>query len=409
MSTVTTSRTCSAPAGGYRRGAPGPPPAPGRGGGRPAAPPAAWSRPEFRDHAQAWLDQQLAAAGIERIGEIEQPRVRPWATVLRAPTTVGTVWMKAAGPQTTFEVELYPLLARTVPERVLTPLAADTTRGWVLLPDGGPTLGDRLEDSELVQRFVDALVHYARLQRTLAPHVGDLLALGVADMRPQVMPERFEQALEAAAPYVEQHGDPEARAAFARVGRLPDAVATWCSQLVDSRLPPSLDHNDLHPWNVLDGARFYDWGDSVVAHPFAAMLVPLGFVQRLLDVDLDNAQYVRARDAYLDVFADDAPGEDLASTLALACTVAKIARALTWDRALRAARGVADPRAGMRGTHRCARRGRDRLGTRRRGVRAPRRRRVRGAGRGAGGGGPAPPPPGRPPGSRGAAPGGGGR
>jgi hypothetical protein len=299
---------------------------------------AAWSRPEFRDDAEAWLDQQLAVAGIERIGGVEQPRVRPWATVLRAPTTAGTVWMKAAGPQTAFEVELYPLLARTVPERVLTPLAADTTRGWVLLPDGGPTLGDRLEGAELVEPFVDALVHYARLQRTLAPHVGDLLALGVADMRPQVMPERFEQALEAAAPYVDRHGDPEARAAFARVGRLPDAVAAWCAQLVDSRLPPSLDHNDLHPWNVLDGARFYDWGDSVVAHPFAAMLVPLGFVQRLLDVDLDNAQYVRARDAYLDVFADDAPGEDLASTLALACTVAKIARALTWDRALRAAR-----------------------------------------------------------------------
>ena len=217
--------------------------------------------------------------------------------------------MKAAGPQTAFEVELYPLLARTVPERALIAARRRHDSGWVLLPDGGPTLGTDFEDAELVEPFVDALVHYARLQRTLAPHVGDLLALGVADMRPQVMPERFEQALEAAAPYVDQHGDPEAHAAFARVGRLPDAVATWCAQLEDSRPPPSLDHNDLHPWNVLEGARFYDWGDSVVAHPFAAMLVPLGFVQRLLDVDLDNAQYVRARDAYLDVFADDAPGE----------------------------------------------------------------------------------------------------
>lgn len=39
-----------------------------------------------------------------------------------------------------------------------------------------------------------------------------------------------------------------------------------------------------------------DWGDSVVAHPFAAMLVPLGFVQRQLDVNLDDPRFVTARD-----------------------------------------------------------------------------------------------------------------
>ena len=62
-----------------------------------------------------------------------------------------------------------------------------------------------------------------------------------------------------------------------------------------SRLAASLDHNDLHPWNILgDGAddtRFYDWGDCVVAHPFAAMLVPLGFVQRQLEAPLDDPRF----------------------------------------------------------------------------------------------------------------------
>jgi hypothetical protein len=113
------------------------------------------------------------------------------------------------------------------------------------------------------------------------------------------------------------------------------AVAEWCERLAASPLPASLDHNDLHPWNILAGGRYYDWGDSVVAHPLAAMLVPLGFVQQSLGAGRD---FAGARDAYLDVFADLAPHSELVETLALACRVAKIARALTWERALRAAR-----------------------------------------------------------------------
>ena len=85
--------------------------------------------------------------------------------------------------------------------------------------------------------------------------------------------------------------------------------------------------------------RYYDWGDSVVAHPFAAMLVPLGLVRR----GPGDAGLRRARDAYLDVFADRAPRDELAETLALACRVATIARALTWHRALQAARDQGEP------------------------------------------------------------------
>ena len=43
----------------------------------------------------------------------------------------------------------------------------------------------------------------------------------------------------------------------------------------------------------------------------------------------------RVRDAYLAEFADLAGPAELAETLELACRVARIARALVWDRALR--------------------------------------------------------------------------
>ena len=51
--------------------------------------------------------------------------------------------MKLAGAGTAFEVPLYRVLARAVPERVLTPIAVDVERAWLLLPDGGSSLGER--------------------------------------------------------------------------------------------------------------------------------------------------------------------------------------------------------------------------------------------------------------------------
>ena len=63
----------------------------------------------------AWADERLAAAGLARTGDVEQPRVRPWATVLRMPTSGGTVWLKATGPEVAFEVGLYELLVRVAP------------------------------------------------------------------------------------------------------------------------------------------------------------------------------------------------------------------------------------------------------------------------------------------------------
>ena len=290
-----------------------------------------WTSDAWREQAVAWIDRRLADAGVIRVGEVEQTRVRPWATLLRAPTTDGDVWMKAGGTATAFEAGLYELLAREAPDDVLVPLAVDAPRGWMLLPDGGPPTGELP---------AAALAQYARLQLALAPHAGELVPLGVPDMRPEVMPDRFEEALEAArasAPSTPPPGAPLPSAAgpagaLAALEALRDDVARWCEALADSPVPASLDHNDLHRQNVLGTGpfRFYDWGDAVVAHAFAAMLVPAKV--------LSGAALDAARDAYLAEFSELAPPGRLAADLALACRVARIARTLTWERALRSAR-----------------------------------------------------------------------
>jgi hypothetical protein len=271
------------------------------------------------DRAVAWADGHLAAAGLPLDAAPEPVSVRPWATVLRLPTSGGSYWLKAPGPLVAFEVGLYELLARAAPDQVLTPLAVDVQHAWLLLPDGGPSLGESATGRELVEGVAAALPPYARLQLALAPHVDELLALGVTDMRPEVMPARFDEALTAVRGYDESAAE--------RVAGMRPNVVEWCERLADSPVPASLDHNDLHAWNILAGPRFYDWGDAVVAHPFSSMLA-------LAWVEMSDAELVRLRDLYLEPFADLAPHAELVEQLELACRVGKIARALTWHRSI---------------------------------------------------------------------------
>ncbi len=290
-----------------------------------------WSTAAWREQASAWLDEQLGKAGIKRTGEITQPRIRPWGTVLNAPTNTGQVWLKAPGPETVFEVRLYELLRDVAPEWVLEPIAIDVSRGWVLLPDGGTALRENAGDP--IEAMVKVLPQYGDLQRRLMPHVSGMLAAGVTDMRAAVMPSRFEEAVDAVA----RRADADDMVAVRQIVGRREFFRERCSQAAALSIEASLDHNDLHTGNVFltgDRARFYDWGDSVVSHPFASMVVALGSMPDQYGISEDDPAITRLRDAYLEAFSDLAPHKELVEQLDLACWIGIAARALVWERAL---------------------------------------------------------------------------
>lgn len=293
-----------------------------------------WSSPAWLGAATVWADETLAAQGIRRTGRVTQPHLRAWATALVMPTTQGRVWLKATGPGTRFEVPLYAVLHRLVPTRTVEPLGIDLGRGWVLLRDGGAVLG-ATEGSERVTDALPGIVgQYAQLQLELTGQVDAVLATGIPDHSPQRLPERLDEALDAGGRYA---ATVEEARMLRRVRERAPQVSATAEYLSASDVRLTLQHDDLHPWNVFvtdpgERARFFDWGDSVVAHPFATMLNLTRMVREMLGTGADDPRITRIRDAYLEPFGG--PPASRVGELESACRVGGVSRALAWTRVL---------------------------------------------------------------------------
>ncbi len=111
----------------------------------PTDPTLIWVQPEWLAEATDWIHRRLDEHGVGLTGEIEQPHVRWWSTVLRVPTGEGDLWFKANAPPHAFEARLLPILERARPGHVPELVATDPERGWLLMRDGGERLRTELE------------------------------------------------------------------------------------------------------------------------------------------------------------------------------------------------------------------------------------------------------------------------
>lgn len=234
---------------------------------------------QWRALAQEWATERLAAHGIEVVGPVQQPRIRPWSTQLTIPTDHGRVWLKATCPSMSFEPALQQTMARLVPGAVQDPVAVDADRGWMLTLDHGPTLGD--QGTPTVEDWRCALAETARVQRALAAHREELLEAGLPDAGPETVVTRFDRLLEI---HEQASVDAEARVSPGRItelrARRPELVDA-CAELAESAVPSTWQHGDLHPWNLHgsgDRIAFFDLGDGMWAHAVEVLSVPYGVV-----------------------------------------------------------------------------------------------------------------------------------
>jgi hypothetical protein len=306
-----------------------------------------WQDRQWVAEAEGWIDAECARAALTRTGPA-LARGRPYSVVARVPTDQGTVWFKANPPASSFEPALLVALAAWYPDRFTAPIAVNQDRAWSLTRDGGPTLREQQADTPDTGAW-HAMVHgYARLQLDLARHVGDLLELGLADLRPDSVPSQFEKLLDD--PVTEQViGAPDGitRGQHLALRALAPRLREWCAELDDLGIPASLDHADVHPHNIFAATGTpFDWGDAAVSHPFCSLLVALRTAAHHAGLPPASPELAALTDRYLTPWLE--AGHSRAAvdrSLTLALRIAPLARALTWGRLFPCYLGHAGPAA----------------------------------------------------------------
>jgi len=279
-----------------------------------------WARVGWFEQAAAWTQSELARLGYSLTAPVEQ--VKSWgiSCILRARTSSGDVYFKAASSLPLFAHE--PAVTRGLswlyPDHIPTPLSIDEQHRWMLLADfGAPIEWDApVEEQEEILRL------YGELQHDAATRVGDLLAMGCLDRRLERLAAQVDALLEDTATLASQLDAAE----IERLRALGPHLQATCAELASFAVPPTLVHGDLHLGNVARSAGsylFFDWTDACVAHPFFDTI-------SIFEANDPNVQ-ARLRDSYLGVWAAYEPIERLLEAWELAMTLCALHQAVSYQ------------------------------------------------------------------------------
>ena len=298
-----------------------------------------WQDPEWRKQVTDWIHSQAQSHGILIAGEIEQPHMYAWSTVLHIPTDQGKLFFKATAPETIYEAALTQSLSRWFPDCMPEFVAVDAGRGWMLMRDGGEQLRLSVRPVKDIAPWKPVIARYAEVQIGLADHVTELLSLRLPDHRLSVLPRLFTELL---ADEESLMIDQEQGLTSAEWQEVKDKAARFeqtCAELAAYGIPESLNHGDFHDGNVLvkDGRiTFFDWGDASVTHPFTSLRT--FFVSIEISLDLEDYSFTpemaELLDVYLEPFQKFVSKEELLRAFQVSKPVASIVKALAWHQGI---------------------------------------------------------------------------
>lgn len=299
-----------------------------------------WSEPGWLDIVSAWIRVELERLGLSITGPIEQPHVRPWSTVLRVPTSAGSIYFKACAGVLAHEVAVTQALHRWQPNYTLKILAIDPDQGWMLMADGGTTVREAIKASggaaEIgIRHWQRILPRYAELQIDLASHVDELFALGLPNRLPATLPDQTETLLGSRDMLLVDQPEGLTTAEHQRLRGMSGYLRTLCDELTAASVPASIHHGDFHDANVfLDGDRyiFFDWGDSSASHPFFSLRTAFVIIEYFQGYKADSPEIAKLRDAYLEPWQRFGSRDELLAVFDLSVRLSPLTSALAWNR-----------------------------------------------------------------------------
>jgi hypothetical protein len=306
----------------------------------PISNPLPWQDPEWMKHAHEWIHAEAARRSIRFTGDIEQPHLYPWSTVLVAPTDRGRVFFKATAPETIYEAALTQKLAAWVTDCMPELVAVDTERSWMLMYDCGEQLRQWIRPARDVKPWEPVIRRYAEVQIQLANHLPEILALGIPDHRLALLPAPYSGLLADEESLMIDQEKGLTSSEFQALKEKASRVGQICSDLAAFGIPESLNQCDFHDGNVLikkDGrVTFFDWGDVSVTHPFVSLRT--FFVSIEISLQLDEYSFTPEMEALLNLYLERwemfGSREKLANAYHLSKPVASIVKTLLCMKAL---------------------------------------------------------------------------
>lgn len=298
-----------------------------------------WDASGWKNEAAAWVTESLGTAGLKVGGDLSQLHRSPWSAVYTIETNQGRLYFKAVTPGLAHEVGLHLALHESHPDAVPPLLAANPSRGWLLMEDAGEPLRQTIQTPGDVAQFAPVLVRMAQLQIAWSSRAMDLLELKTLDRRVETLPRAFERLIQD--PGALSSGDPEGISdeEGRRLIQLVPNVDELCQRLAGWGPPATLHHDDFHDANIFVRGGDYvfaDWGEAGLGHPFFTPMIALRSLAWRLDLAPKSNAMARLRDAYLEAWAGYAALGDLRRAFDLAQRLAPISRALTWHHVMSA-------------------------------------------------------------------------
>jgi hypothetical protein len=290
---------------------------------------APWVQQGWFDDAAAWIQAQLAQLHIHALGPLVQERVWALSCVMRVATSIGAVYFKAVPPFMTQEAVAMHEVSRQYPDLLPAPLAVDTERGWLLMPDFG---GDSLLRVPDLRRWQAALRRCAHMHVEQARYVNEWLARGIPDRRLPRMVQLTEPLMTLASSLLA--GGPPGLSAEEIEGlhALPLRLHLRCARLATYGIPPTLVHGDLGGNILVHGERytFFDWTDVCITHPFFELTTLLDTVFDDSVLQLEAHGRTQLRDAYLEPWTVYAPMERLVEAFEVSTPLGALHQAMSY-------------------------------------------------------------------------------
>jgi hypothetical protein len=288
------------------------------------------TRPWLGERREEWLDAvaRWVSGTVRLVAPLEVVKERPWGAVLRARTAERALYVKAVGPGGRFELHLLADIAERSEGLAPDVVDVDLDAGWLLMVDHGTPVVEVADPAGQVAAVEALLPAYAEMQRTVVPLVDRWVAVGLPDRTPDRLPGLLERLLAGEGESGPVTLDSQE---VARCRALLPVLVEACALLEGSGVASSVDHADVHGFNVLvggGGPRLIDWGDACVTHPFSSLLVPIEWVVTELPGAAQASAVRRLVDAYLEPWGGAAADREV---LGLAVWVGYVARALSND------------------------------------------------------------------------------